>query len=135
MNEAQEHVLQLAAPKIAAMLSVELRTMRYMDFTKETMSSSSTATNNISNTNLNRNVNAQDLHEAHVTENRPAEAITGNAIRENVVEVAKTSEIPDVSKEARVVEEVVGKEKKQKSAGQTTMTGTTVGRGVGYMAS
>ena len=51
------------------------------------------------------------LHEEHVTvDRRPVDrAVTGadTAFREGTIEVTETAEVPVVSKEARVVEEVV----------------------------
>ena len=53
-----------------------------------------------------------NLHEEHVTVerhavNRPVDANTFNTVKEGVIEVRETAEVPVVSKEARVVEEVV----------------------------
>ena len=90
------------------------------------------------------------LREEHVTierhaVNRPVDAATLNTLRDGVIEVTETAEVPVVAKEARIVEEVVvGKEATQRMetihdtvrrtdveveqiAGATTTTGTTFG--------
>ncbi len=89
-----------------------------------------------------------NLREEHVTierhaVNRPVDAATMSNLREGVIEVTETTEVPVVAKEARIVEEVVvGKEATERVetvhdtvrrtdveveqiAGTTTTTGTT----------
>ncbi len=91
-----------------------------------------------------------NLREEHVTVerhavDRPVDAATMNNLRDGVIEVTETAEVPVVAKEARVVEEVVvGKQATERTetvhdtvrrtdveveqiAGQTTTTGTTFG--------
>ena len=98
-----------------------------------------------------------NLREEHVTVerhavNRPVDAATMNNLRDGVIEVTETAEVPVVAKEARVVEEVVvGKEATQRTetvhdtvrrtdveveqiAGTTTTTGTTFGTAAGHTA-
>ena len=89
-----------------------------------------------------------NLKEEHVTVerhavNRPVDGSAFNTVREGVIEVTETSEVPVISKEARIIEEVVvGKEHTERTetvhdtvrrtdveveqiAGQTTTTGVT----------
>ena len=91
-----------------------------------------------------------NLREEHVTVerhavNRPVSAADMNNLRDGMIEVTETAEVPVVAKEARIVEEVVvGKEATQRTetihdtvrrtdveveqiAGTTTTTGTTLG--------
>ncbi len=98
-----------------------------------------------------------NLREEHVTVerhavNRPVDAATLNNLREGVIEVTETAEVPVVAKEARIVEEVVvGKAATERTetvhdtvrrtdveveqiAGTTTTTGTTFGTAAGHTA-